>query len=228
MSARELPSRSVPKRIETPALPVRKAVSSALLGFACAVIVLIAFELLALHMWAAGCALFDNYLRRLIHSFESPVLTRASIILTWLGSTVALPIVVVVAAATLRFYRYGQRAWLPLAAIVLAELTTESTKLIVKRPRPAPWFGAPSDPWSFPSGHSLDSAACYLVCGAALLLLLRSPIWRAALALVCLALPVCIGLARIYLGVHWPTDVFAGWLAGACIAGGVIHRLKPN
>jgi undecaprenyl-diphosphatase len=223
---RELPSRSVPNISGTPASSLRAAANFALFGLTCAIAILVVFDIVALHAWPSGCAALDNYVRRVIHSFETPLLTVGSNILTWLGSTVVLPIVVITSAATLRFCRLRHHAWFPIAAIILADLVTESAKQIVKRPRPQLWFALPSDPWSFPSGHSLNSTACYLVCGAALLLVVRRTVWRVVMMLACVALPIAIGLSRIYLGVHWPTDVLAGSLAGACIAAGLIRGLK--
>jgi undecaprenyl-diphosphatase len=68
---------------------------------------------------------------------------------------------------------------------------------------------------SFPSGHSMGAAATYLTLGALLARAQR----RRRLKLYCLGLAifltVMVGLSRIYLGVHWPTDVLAGWTAGA-------------
>lgn len=68
---------------------------------------------------------------------------------------------------------------------------------------------------SFPSGHSMMSAATYLTLGA--LLARVQPRWRmkAYLLLIAIFLTLAVGVSRIYLGVHWPTDVVAGWTAGA-------------
>lgn len=60
---------------------------------------------------------------------------------------------------------------------------------------------------SFPSGHSAGAMALY----GALALMTRSRL----LALACIGMILCTGMSRVWLGVHWPSDVFAGWLAGA-------------
>ncbi|MGH9584852.1 MAG: phosphatase PAP2 family protein, partial [Bryobacteraceae bacterium] len=80
--------------------------------------------------------------------------------------------------------------------------------------------------WSFPSGHTLDSTTCYLVFAVVLLTLARSRLSRGFILVISIALPLMIGFTRIYLGVHWPTDVLAGWVAGFCLATGFIasHR----
>lgn len=89
-------------------------------------------------------------------------------------------------------------------------------KDLFQRPRPdiVPYAGDFSST-SFPSGHSMMSAVTYLVLGA---LLARSQVRRSLKAyflLVAVTLTLMVGLSRVYLGVHWPSDVVAGWTAGA-------------
>jgi undecaprenyl-diphosphatase len=69
--------------------------------------------------------------------------------------------------------------------------------------------------YSFPSGHSMLSALTYLTLGAILARSHERKLLKAYFLLMAVFLTVLIGVTRVYLGVHWPTDVLAGWTAGA-------------
>ncbi len=68
---------------------------------------------------------------------------------------------------------------------------------------------------SFPSGHSMMSAVTYLTLGALLARSQERKRLKAFFLLVAMFLSFVVGVSRVYLGVHWPTDVLAGWTAGA-------------
>jgi undecaprenyl-diphosphatase len=107
-------------------------------------------------------------------------------------------------------------ALLLLGAILSGEALGTALKAIFHRPRPelvAHLVAVRTS--SFPSGHSMMSAIALLTAGA---LLARAAPRRRAKAFVmswAIALTLLTGISRVYLGVHWPTDVVAGWLAGA-------------
>jgi undecaprenyl-diphosphatase len=83
-----------------------------------------------------------------------------------------------------------------------------------ERPRIVP-HGAYVMSSSFPSGHSMMSAATFLTLGAMLARSQSKRRLKIYLMGVAVALTVIVGVSRVYLGVHWPTDVLAGWTAGA-------------
>lgn len=201
---------------------VAKVLAPAVFGFILAAVVLAIAELSIFHWLRPETAHFDAAIRAAIHSESSPVLTKACETITFLGKW-PLPIF----AIALFFVLWGRKlrylAWFPIGAWVSSSVLLEVSKHIVRRTRPHPWFGihAPAS-WSFPSGHSLDSATCYLVFAVALLVLVRSRLSRGFILTIAVALPLMIGFTRIYLGVHWPTDVLAGWIAGFCLAAGFI------
>ena len=90
---------------------------------------------------------------------------------------------------------------------------------------------------SFPSGHSMMAAVAYLSLGALVSRSLPGRRQKAYVLGLAILLTVLVGISRVYLGVHWPTDVLAGWLAGAmwavlCVLGartlGRRGQLEPD
>jgi undecaprenyl-diphosphatase len=106
-----------------------------------------------------------------------------------------------------------------LSAIVGASVLNAVFKLGLHRARPevVPHLAEVSNA-SFPSGHAMISAATYLTVGALLAHTQTSRAVRLYLLTLAVILTVMIGLSRLYLGVHWPSDVLAGWLFGAAWA----------
>jgi undecaprenyl-diphosphatase len=199
-----------------------EVLAPAVIGFIAAAIVLIVAEFCIFHWLRTDAAHFDASVRAAIHAQASPPLTEASIAVTLLGK---YPLPVFALVLFLFLWRRGLRllACFPLAAFVSAAVLLELAKEIVRRVRPHPWFGFPTPTsWSFPSGHSLDSTTCYLVFAVVLMAVVRRRLPRGFILAVGIALPLMIGFTRVYLGVHWPTDVLAGWVAGFCLAVGLI------
>jgi len=128
-------------------------------------------------------------------------------------------------AAVFFFARGRGRATLSIAAAPwLALGVYAGTRRLLPRSRPPGAAGYHETASSFPSAHATTSAA---VCCTLAYILWREQMLngRAALAIAIIP-PLCIGLSRVYLDVHWMTDVLAGWLAGLIVAvvAGSVHR----
>jgi undecaprenyl-diphosphatase len=145
-----------------------------------------------------------------------PSVEEAARDITSLGSTSILGLTTVFTAVFLALDGKKHMAYFMLASIASGMIASNLLKDVFQRPRPeiVPHLAYASNT-SFPSGHSMMSAVTYLTLGA---LLARSHDRKAlkaffllAAALICLL----VGITRVYLGVHWPTDVLAGWTAGA-------------
>ncbi|MEA2559495.1 MAG: undecaprenyl-diphosphatase [Acidobacteriota bacterium] len=135
---------------------------------------------------------------------------------TALGGVGVLSVLTLAVSAFLALDRKGRTAILVLIAVGGALVLSFLLKSGFQRPRPelVP-HGSYVYTTSFPSGHSMLSAATYLTLGA--LLARVQPRRRLKILLLGFAtlLTLIVGCSRVYLGVHWPTDVLAGWTAGA-------------
>lgn len=161
----------------------------------------------------------DSWLLAKISSWRSPVLDTAFEVVTWLGSLWVLVPLTLIAAAAL----WANDRVLALRILVLplaAALASNLLKQVIGRERPALFesiHAVPVDP-SMPSSHAAQIAAVAI---GITLLAGEDNRWLAGMILACVAL--IVGISRLYLQVHWPSDVVAGWLLGALCALAVVH-----
>jgi undecaprenyl-diphosphatase len=165
---------------------------------------------------------WDALLQEDVHNDASPRLTRDAFALSRIGSPTLLAPIIPVFAALLwwRGLRNASIVWL--LATGGAAVLVLLLKLHFRRVRPdLPWAFAHEPTYSFPSGHSVLAVAVY---GTLIHLGMRHlpRLWqRLAVVLVAGGLILGIGVSRIYLGVHYPSDVAAGYYVGAVWLGAV-------
>jgi undecaprenyl-diphosphatase len=176
----------------------------------------------------------DTAIRNAVHGWASPPLTTLMIGITQMGApSVLIGITLIVS------WLFAVRKQIRLAAILAvatigASAADEGLKLIYHRIRPVAFFGY-DEPmtYSFPSGHSATSICFYgllvlILAGSTKSLARRRTLWTAACLLVLL-----IGFSRVYLGVHYPTDVMGGYAFGLVWLLGLVHAtagrwLRPS
>lgn len=136
--------------------------------------------------------------------------------LSALGGAAFLTILTLTVAGYLLLEGKRRAALFALAAIVGGVVLSLILKEGFDRPRPdlVP-HGVHVYTTSFPSGHSMMSAVTYLTLGALLARVQLRPTMKAYVLTLAVLLTIAVGTSRVYVGVHWPTDVLAGWTAGA-------------
>jgi undecaprenyl-diphosphatase len=186
-----------------------------------AMLALFLFAWLGNEMLQGDTQHFDQAVREWVHAYAFPGMTRAMTAISLLGYNV-LFVELVIALAVFAKLKW-RRAALWLTVAMVGSLVLDVTlKYIYHRTRPTAYFGMAPHSYSFPSGHAMLSFCFYGVL-AGLLSARTKPLgWRVLIWFTAAALVITIGLSRIYLGVHYPSDVVAGYLAAAVWVGMII------
>ncbi len=166
--------------------------------------------------------LLDDRLRTAIHGLSSPALTGVMIAASRYGGPGWLvPLGGIIAVV---FYRRGWRRGALLVVVTMAGAGLLDTLLKIGfgRARPTAFFDYPLPrSHSFPSGHAFFAASFFGGLAILISARLRNPILRALVWIAAFALIVLIGFSRVYLGVHYPSDVLAGYAAATIWVAGL-------
>jgi undecaprenyl-diphosphatase len=130
-----------------------------------------------------------------------------------------MTLVTVVAVLAFLMHRRRWHAGILAVTVILALISSEGLKDIYGRPRPelVP-HGSFVYSASFPSGHSTLSAATFLTLAMLIASLEPNRATKVLVYVLAMTLVLAIGFSRVYLAVHWPSDVLAGWCLGAAWA----------
>ena len=142
-------------------------------------------------------------------------LLSAALDITALGSATVLGLAVVGVAGFLILQGLWRRALIVIGASFGGWFLNGALKLLFQRPRPdvVPHLREAMS-LSFPSGHALQSAAVYLTLGALMMRFAHRRLTKIYCMVLAGMATVLVGASRVYIGVHYPTDVIAGWLIG--------------
>jgi len=183
-----------------------------LISLVVAVLALCLFAWIAQSVSQQQAQSFDLSVRARIHQYASPRMTKAMVAVSFLGEGgLAFSCILAFGAFTKLRWRRAT-LWLVIA-IVGALILNFTLKYAFHRLRPTPFFEPPLSTYSFPSGHALFSFCLYGVIAGLWADRVRSLPVRITIWVVAALLVGTVGLSRIYLGVHYPSDVIAGYLA---------------
>jgi undecaprenyl-diphosphatase len=192
----------------------RKIGLTLLVGLLLAVGALFFFSWLAEEVFEGDTIRFDEGVRAFINQHASPALTSLMRFITLFGSTIFILAVGICVVLYFIRIKWRHAALLFTITIAGALVLNGTLKLLFHRARPEPFFGiVPPASYSFPSGHALYSLCFYGTLAVLTGTHLQSLAARLAIRVAAVSLILLIGISRIYLGVHYPSDVLAGYMA---------------
>ena len=156
---------------------------------------------------------FDKTILLWIHSLANPTLDRIMLGITRLGDPITVGIIAGVTLTILWWRRYRTEAIIFIINCIGGVVLSDGLKLAFSKSRPQLWDSLISEEtYSYPSGHALGSMVLYGF--LANLLADRYPQFAMIIYILATIIIGAIGFSRLYLGVHWPTDVIAGYGVG--------------
>jgi membrane-associated phospholipid phosphatase len=187
-----------------------------------AVTALFVFGWLAEEVLEGDTQKFDAVVRNAVHQLTTPGLTHLMQAFSVLGSVAVSTALSLLAICALIYSHQARTAALVAITMLGAGVLDLALKHTFHRARPIGFFGISPSSYSFPSGHALGSLCFYGVLAAILSARVRGRAARFCIWIAATILVTLIGFSRIYLGVHYPSDVIAGYCAAAVWVGMVV------
>lgn len=169
---------------------------------------------------------FDSWLIEKVQSAITPGLTAVMLFFTFLASTWSLVTLAVISAALMLWQHKRWEALFLLIALGGGTLFNLLLKWIFQRERPTIHRLVEETGYSFPSGHSMAAFIFFGMLAMLLFLFVVSRVTKTVIVVCTVLLILLVGLSRIYLGVHYPSDVLAGFAAGGAWLGISLVGLK--
>ncbi|MDP4104533.1 MAG: phosphatase PAP2 family protein [Bacillota bacterium] len=178
----------------------------------------IGFGLIALLVSDKKIAQFDSTIIAFIQGLESPGLTSIMKFFTFIGSGTQVVIIALLVIFFLFKVLHHRRELILFIWVVLGTtILNEILKTIFHRARPTIHRIVDANGFSFPSGHSMAAFSLYGVIAFLLWRHLSTSLGRGMIIIFSIFMIIMIGVSRIYLGVHYPSDVLGGFLASGCM-----------
>lgn len=185
-----------------------------LIAFIISLFSVVIFGLIAFLVNAGDVARFDSALISAIQGFESPTLTKIMKFFSWIGSGIPLTVLVLVISTCLYIFLKHRSELIFYVVVVLGSYgLDEVLKSLFHRDRPSLHRLVEAGGFSFPSGHSMLAVAFYSALTFLLWRHLPTRLGRGMLITLSTFFILAIGTSRIYLGVHYPSDVIGGYFA---------------
>jgi undecaprenyl-diphosphatase len=165
-----------------------------------------------LAMLTLGGGAADGVILRALYSGDQPAIAAVARAFTFFGEGEVVVLIGVAAAFWLLLRKHPRRGFALIGVTIIGRLLVWAQKYSILRMRPdIEAHLVPVSSPSFPSAHSANSMIVYLVIA---IMLFAGTRWLRPAVAVAFGFAICIGLSRVILGVHWPSDVVGGWSFG--------------
>ncbi len=206
----------------------------ALIGLVGAVLLLLLFAKLSEEVFTQEITSLDNNIALWVHGFASPTLDTIFNAFSTLGGAVGVSVLTLLAFGLLLWRGFPRAAWRFAIAVGGGLAINQMLKMVFHRARPQLWPGAHVAGFSFPSGHATLALCLFGMFAWLGWQFIRGSAARTTWMLLMALLIGIIGLSRVYLGAHYPSDVVAGylsgsfWLLGLLSGTDIYHRLRHD
>lgn len=181
------------------------------------------------HYYSVGSWRMDKGLADFMSSIRTPLFDAVFRFITATGETIPVIILTLIAVILSLVFKHRKEAALVALYMLGVWRLSDLLKKVIDRPRPAAnlWLVKPTDLFSMPSGHSMNFMALMLISIYLIWVYSKKKKLNIGLTAIMLIYAVLVGLSRVYLHVHYISDVIIGWSLGAACAAVavVIHRL---
>ena len=156
-------------------------------------------------------------------SIRTETLTHVMSAVTHIGGTKSLIVIISLLTLVLILTKFYKEAVILVTGMLVGVTVSQSLKHLINRPRPdvVPHLTEFSSP-SFPSGHAMNNMLLATLLTYLSWRMFKNKRLSIIVGVVTYIWAILVGISRLYLGVHWPTDVIFGWIFGLLIGGGVI------
>lgn len=184
-------------------------------GFALAALALLVFGWFVTGPYREYAAPFDSSIRYTMRQIQSPMWTTLFLAVTKLGSMIYLWIVGVAVGLVLIFSRMFRPLFFLIVAMCGQAVLHHGFKWLFARPRPSNLISYRAvESSSFPSGHAISAMCLYGMIAWIVSREIENPALKFVAWILAVVLVLLVGTSRVYIGVHYPTDVLASFLAG--------------
>lgn len=191
-----------------------KLPSRLLLALLMCIVFIVIFGYIAIAIENHSIARFDTPLIEMIQGWETTWLTMVMKVVTWIGTVYGVGTIVVIGFIILSFkLRSRQQAFLLLGTVAGSIILNSLLKNVFQRDRPTINIILEASGHSYPSGHAMMALALYSTLAFIAWHYVKTTTSRLALILFAILMILLVGMSRIYLGAHYPSDIVGGYVA---------------